>query len=69
MANSVDLDEMPHFVASHLGLYCLLRPVCTNTYGKYGKICEMNDMDPDCIELYRKVKTNGKKSQLACMDV
>ena len=36
MANSADPDEMPHSVASHLGLYCLLRPVCPNTYGKYG---------------------------------
>ena len=36
MANSVDPDERPHFAASHLGLNCLLRPVCPNTYGKYG---------------------------------
>ena len=36
MANSVDPDEMPYSVASHLGLHCLLRPVCPNTYGKYG---------------------------------
>ena len=36
MANSVDPDEMPHSAASHLGLYCLLKPVCPNTYGKYG---------------------------------
>ena len=36
MANSVDPDEMPRSAASHLGLYCLLRPVCPNTYGKYG---------------------------------
>ena len=35
MANSVDPDEMPHSAASHLGLHCLLRPVCLNTYGKY----------------------------------
>ena len=28
MANSVDPDEMPHSAASHLGLHCLLRPVC-----------------------------------------
>ena len=35
VANSVDPDEMPHFVASHLGLHCLLMPVCPNTYGKY----------------------------------
>ena len=37
VANSVDPDETPRFVASHLGLYCLLRPVCPNIYGKYGK--------------------------------
>ena len=36
MANSVDPDETPHSAASHLGLLCLLRPVCPNTYGKYG---------------------------------
>ena len=36
MANSVDLDETPRSAASHLGLYCLLRPVCPNIYGKYG---------------------------------
>ena len=24
IANSADPDEMPHFVASHLGLHCLL---------------------------------------------
>ena len=36
VANSVDPDEMPRSAASHLGLYCLLRPVCPNTYGKYG---------------------------------
>ena len=36
VANSVDPDETPCSAASHLGLYCLLRPVCPNTYGKYG---------------------------------
>ena len=36
MANSVDPDEMPpSATVSHLGLYCLLRPVCPNTYGEY----------------------------------
>ena len=38
VANSVDPDETPHSAASHLDLYCLLRPVCPNTYGKYGKM-------------------------------
>ena len=27
MANSIDPDQMPHFAASDLGLYWLLRPV------------------------------------------
>ena len=39
MANSVDPDETPRSAASHLGLNCLLRPVCPNTYGKYGTLC------------------------------
>ena len=30
MTNSVDPDETPHSAASHLGLHCLLRPVCPN---------------------------------------
>ena len=34
VANNVDPDEMPHSAVSHLGLHCLLRPVCPNTYGK-----------------------------------
>ena len=36
VANSIDPDEMPHSAASHLGLHCLLRPVCPNTHCKYG---------------------------------
>ena len=40
VANSVDPDETPQNAASHLGLYCLLRPVCPNIYGKYGKIID-----------------------------
>ena len=36
VANSVDPDEMLHSAASHLGLHCLLRPVCPNIYGKKG---------------------------------
>ena len=31
-------DEMLHNVASHLGLHCLLRPVCSNTYGIYSTL-------------------------------
>ena len=43
MANSVDPDETPRSAASHLGLHCLLRPVCPNTYDKYGNL--KNPMD------------------------
>ena len=32
-------DEMLHSAASHLGLHCLLRPVCLNTIGNY---CNLN---------------------------
>ena len=38
VANSADPDEMPHSVASHLGLHCLLTPVCPNTYSKYSTL-------------------------------
>ena len=34
VANSVDPDEKPRSAASHLGLHCLLRPVCPNADGK-----------------------------------
>ena len=30
MANSVDPDQMPHYVASDLGVQCLLRSFCPN---------------------------------------
>ena len=43
VANNVDPDETPR---SHLGLYCLLRPVCPNTYGKYG-ICILTLVIPN----------------------
>ena len=35
MANSVDPDQMPHFVASDLDLYCLPKDICLNTKSKY----------------------------------
>ena len=38
MSDSVDPDETPCSVASHLGLHCLLRLVCPYTYGKYGTV-------------------------------
>ena len=44
MANSVDPDETPRSAASHQGLHCLLRPVCPNTYGKFGIRCSQSDV-------------------------
>ena len=52
MAESLDLDQMPHCMLSDLSLHCLLRPVCLNTYSKYGtqrliltQIVNNNDTD------------------------
>ena len=39
MANSVDPDH----VVSDLGLHCLLRSVCLNTYSKYGN-CQIEPL-------------------------
>ena len=38
----MDPDETPHSAASHLGLHCLLGPVCPDTYGKYVTWFETN---------------------------
>ena len=35
MENSLDPNYMPHSVASDLGLHCLLKSLCPNTWGKY----------------------------------
>ena len=73
MENSVDLDETPRSAASHLGLHCLLRLVCPNTYGnpfsKKGTLT--NSVDPDrtpqkamsdhvlhCLQLVQKFLQN-----------
>ena len=51
VSNSVDPDEMPRSAASYLGLNCLLRPVCPNTYGKYGRQKYYLDIPSD-LELW-----------------
>ena len=38
VANSVDPDQVTCSAVSHLGQHCLPRPVCPNTYSKYGNI-------------------------------
>ena len=37
MANSVDPGQTPHTAASGLGLHCLQRPICPDTWDYYGK--------------------------------
>ena len=39
MSISVGPDQMPHSVASDLGLHCLFRYVCLNTKGYYSTVC------------------------------
>ena len=51
----MDPDETPHSVASHLGLLCLLRPVCLNTCGKYSSSYEQN---ADLIVVVRRDMPN-----------
>ena len=38
VANSVDLDQMLHFVASDLGLHCLLQ-ACLSIYLGVNRVC------------------------------
>ena len=54
MANSADPDETPRSAASHLGLHCLLRPVCPNTWGKYG-ILNFEKVHFFCLLVFPKV--------------
>ena len=67
----LDPDETPRSAASHLGLYCLLRPVCPITYGKYVIIIwyvlfvdsvtkAVSDADRKRIEEFEKSELNLK---------
>ena len=50
MINSIDPDQMPHSVASDLGLHCLLRPVHLNILSKYGNNGTLNTHSPGAKE-------------------
>ena len=55
MANSVDPDQMPHSVASDLGLHSLLRPVCPNSKGYYGLYTQTTKIHTKSdVELFSK---------------
>ena len=43
MANSVDSDKTPCLM-SDLGVHCLLRPVCSITWSKYGNLTNLNSL-------------------------
>ena len=49
MANNVEPDEVPRSAASHLGLHCLLRPVCPNTYNIFTVIRERSSLDVEFV--------------------
>ena len=38
----MDPDGTSHSVVSHLGLHCLLKPNCPNTYGVYDLLFQIN---------------------------
>ena len=63
MANSVDPDETPCSAASHLGLYCLLRPVCPNIYGKYGSLVTMTETVPLDMCTKQRIRSAGVTAQ------
>ena len=63
-------DDMPSSAVSHLGLHCLCRPVCPNTYGKYaipleskfgsltGRACLcILILVYSCLQMYAKLPT------------
>ena len=53
VASSEDPDETSRSAASHLVLHCLLRPVCPNTYSKYGRFFFI-DLKALCKEICLK---------------
>ena len=53
MWQTADPDQTLSFVAYDLHLRCLLRPICSNTYGKYGILGNMvNRSGPKVIKLF-----------------
>ena len=60
-------NETPRSAASHLGLHCLLRLVCPNTYGKYSNVLKV-EADKSILELnLLSIHTDdGKESNTVC---
>ena len=59
MTNSADTDQTPHSVVSDLGLHCLHRPVCPNTYSKYGNLITASPseiiLDPPLLITFERI--------------
>ena len=49
VANSVDPDQTPHYVASDLGKNCLLRLVSPNTNGEYMVFAQSEIQPVSCL--------------------
>ena len=57
MANSVDPDQRPLSAASDLGLHCLQRPVCPNTWvyhGTHKTILRNNQLKIECKKCHSR---------------
>ena len=50
MANSVDPNQMPHFVVSDQGLHRLRWPVFPNTYSMYGSLMKSNPASESILD-------------------
>ena len=70
--NWLDADGTPHSVESLLGLHCLIRPVCPNTYGKYIKIAGLMENKLDADEMRHSAESHlGQHGLLrpVCLDI
>ena len=68
VANCVDPDQTPRSAASDLGLHCLLRYVCPNTFSKYGNMIKSNLpqkilLDPPCKKLALVMQSSQNENQ------
>ena len=81
MANCTDPDETPCHLASDLGLHCLLKFVCSNTYGYHGigllpsrrvyKLTSLEEINPDSflVVLMLAVKYWASRDQVNAMPI
>ena len=61
VANSVHPEKMPRSWLSHLGLHCLLKPVCPNTYGQYDNLTSHMNIKGVHMNLYHSLGQFSKR--------